>query len=345
MPSFSFSPAELAYLYKSLTLTPPIRSDSRTDTQFRPLTAETDLLPLTNGSAHLSFSDGSEALVGVKADVERTAHTEAEDGEGTQKGDLSWVSLAVDLPTLRDDDLNLAFLSEMLRESLVSSSTPSLPDALVINRNWHWKLYIDVKLLSPYSLSDPLPLLSLTTHLALLSTRLPKLKSQGEEDPMFDDDWEASTYLYQWARKGKGRVAGSDGRKALSRPPVTLQVMAVGGNAIFDPSREELAVADGIFAISVAESVSETGEASMRMCSIRKIDTPARDTMKGVPLAGEAVEGEQVPGVWQPKIGGVKRSVVKEIVKAVLGGNGKVGVAQEVMDGVDGFVRLEAGVS
>ena len=348
MPSFAFSPAELAYLHKSLTLTPPIRSDSRTATQFRPLTAETDLLPLTNGSAHLSFSDGSEALVGVKADVDRTAHTEAEDGEiqaGTQTGDPSWVSLAVDLPTLRDDDSNLVFLSEMLRESLVSSSTPSLPDALVINRNWHWKLYIDVKLLSPYALSDPLPLLSLTTHLALLSTRLPKLKSQGEEDPMFDDDWEASTYLYQRARKGKSRTAGSDGRKALSRPPVTLQVMAVGGNAIFDPSREELAVADGIFAISVAESVNESGEASMRMCSIRKIDTPARDTMKGVPLAGEAIEGEPVPGVWQPKIGGVKRSVVKEIVKAVLGGDGQAGVAREVMDGVDGFVRLEAGVS
>ena len=67
------SPAELAYLRTSLSSTPPIRPDARTPTQFRPLIAETDILPGTNGSARICFADGTEAVVGVKAEVEKTA--------------------------------------------------------------------------------------------------------------------------------------------------------------------------------------------------------------------------------------------------------------------------------
>ena len=351
MPSFSFSPAELAYLHTSLSLHPPIRPDSRTSTQFRKLSAETDVLPATFGSAHLSFSDGSEAIVGVKAETERTRAsnirvTDEDTGHNPSRGSPAWVSLAIDLPTLRDDDPSLAFLSEMLRESLISSSSPSLPDALVINKNWHWRLYIDVLLISPYGLSSyPLPLLSLTTHLALLATRLPKLKSEGEEDPMFDDDWVASEYLYRRTGKGKGKTAGN----GLSRPPVTLLVMVVGSNVIFDPSREELAVADGVFAVSVADSTTSmshgtvSSEPTLRICSVRTIDTPARDTMKGVPTAGDVGDGQAVPGVWQPRVGGIKRSTLTEIIKAVLGEDGKGGVAAEVLEGVEGFVKIEAG--
>lgn len=364
MPSFSFSPAELAYLHTSLSLTTPIRPDSRTSTQFRPLSAETDCLPATNGSAHLSFSDGSEAIVGVKAEVEKTARSkvdlpqedlgveEGAEAYKSQKGSPSWVSLAVDLPTLRDDDPSLIFLSEMLRESLISSSSPSLPDTLVINKKWHWKLYIDVLLISPYGLSSyPLPLLSLTTHLALLSTRLPKLKSQGEEDPLFDDDWEASEYLYKKEKKGKGKKKTIGTSSGLSKPPITLLVIVVASNVIFDPSREELAVADGVFAVSVAESMSDTPDGieeskpSLRICSVRTIDTPARDTMKGMPMSGEVFTGEDIPGVWRPRLGGVKRAVLKEIVRAVLGVNGQGGVAADVLEGVEGFVKIEAGAS
>lgn len=69
------SPAELAYLHSSLSLQPPIRPDGRTPDQFRPLTAETGILPGTNGSARVCFADGTEAIVGVKAEVERTARS------------------------------------------------------------------------------------------------------------------------------------------------------------------------------------------------------------------------------------------------------------------------------
>ena len=156
--SLPFSPAELSFLHSSLTLQPPIRPDGRSSKQFRPLTAETDVLPAVNGSAHIGFEDGGEALVGVKAEVERTQQSKAierdrESGDDIDMTEASidpkigggrqdWVSLNLDISGTRDDDPSSAFLSEMLREALVAGNT--LPDRLVINSRWHWKLYIDV---------------------------------------------------------------------------------------------------------------------------------------------------------------------------------------------------------
>ncbi|KIW26034.1 uncharacterized protein PV07_09163 [Cladophialophora immunda] len=343
--SLPFSPAELAYLHTSLSSIPPLRPDARSlPTDFRPLRAETGVLPAVNGSAHIGFSDGREAIVGVKLEVEKTAggnsvsnpedgamDIDADDkgqnkGQKRGKGKSEWVTITLTLPGLRDDDANLVFLEEMLREPLAvpsSSNATSLQDSLIINSRWHWHVYIDVLLISPNGLASyPLPLLSMATHLALRDTRIPKLKSEGEEDPIADDDWMASTYLYPRTTP------------LSARPPVTLLVVVIGDNIIFDPSREELAVADGIIAVSVGDTAKE---AEFQLLATRMIDTPARDTMKGVPLSGEAEEGVDVPGVWRPRIGGVKRTLLKKVVNTVLTG----GVAQDVMSGLDGFLSAE----
>ncbi|KAL9622321.1 MAG: hypothetical protein Q9160_003332 [Pyrenula sp. 1 TL-2023] len=370
--SSNLSPAELSYLHTSLAATPPIRPDSRTPTQFRPLTAETDVLPTANGSAHLSFSDGSEAIVGVKAEVEKTrgglssleaGETGREDqgameidDDGGQKsllkkaGKGEWVELNIDISGLRDDDSLLVFLGEMMREALVSGG--GLTEKLVINRGWHWKLYIDILLLSPFSASSlPLPLLSLTTHLALLSTRLPALKSQGEEDPLFDDDWAAATYLYPRPHSSSPTTTKPQHPSSApppSRPPITLLTILVGPNTIFDPSREELAVADTILAVSLGSSSSSSSSASsssqdLHIISIRTLNPPARDTFTGVPAAGEEVlqkvargevgQGVVGEGVWMPKRGGVKRGVLKAVMREV------VGVGRKVVEGLEGFVE------
>ncbi len=202
-----------------------------------------------------------------------------------------------------------------------------------------------ILLLSP-PLSYPLPLLSLTTHLGLLATRLPRLKSEGDEDPLFDDDWAAAPYLY--SRK--------DGR-ATSRPPITLLVMAVGDNIIFDPAKEELAVADAALAVSVGEApLAEHGDdgnddaaskRKLRLLSIRTIDPPSRLTHPGVPNAANAAYGaaatqkqpeartaetEAVDGVWKPPRGGVSRRVLAALVQRALE---KGGVTDEILDGLD----------
>lgn len=175
------SPAELSYLYTSLSSpSGPIRPDGRSPTQFRFLTAETGILPGTNGSARIGFADGTEAIVGVKAELERTLATDALDlrqlqeleqgadygdedggdggggsGEGSRAtpGQGSWVQMSIEIPGFRDDDALPVFLSEMMRESLVGAAAGGSEDEkmvgglkarLVINRRWHWRLYIDV---------------------------------------------------------------------------------------------------------------------------------------------------------------------------------------------------------
>ncbi|KAH8811767.1 ribosomal protein S5 domain 2-type protein [Xylogone sp. PMI_703] len=359
------SPAELSYLHTSLSLDPPIRPDGRTSTEFRPLIAETDILSGTNGSARICFADGTEAIVGVKAEVEksrRSYYTEIETNTGAtnddedsgdreapeKKGLNEWVELSVEIPGFRDDDSLPVFLAAMLSEALLVDG--EFASRLWINRRFHWKLYLDILLLSQ-PLSYPLPLLSLTTHLALLATRLPKLKSEKDEDPLFDDDWDASIYLYP---RELSQYRG--------RPPVTLLVMAVKDNIIFDPTKEELSVAEVILAVSVGErprgreeSLNETMDVDdvkpprdIRLLSIRTIDPPSRLTHPGIPNTLNTAAGgtaaattEQASsqretldeeGVWQPPRGGAKRKIIAAMVQKVLE---QGGVAEEVLDGLD----------
>ncbi|PKS06995.1 hypothetical protein jhhlp_005592 [Lomentospora prolificans] len=366
MPSVQtllFSPAELAYIHTSLSLPTPIRADGRKPTQFRPLTAKTGILPGTNGSARVCFADGTEAIVGAKAEIQKTTspdsvnlptltaprgeQSRAEDGEGLAPESAAsneWLEITVEIPGYRDDDATTVFLASMLSEALTADG--EFAKKLVINRRFHWKLYLDIFLISP-PLSYPLPLLSLTTHLALLATRLPRLKSEGDEDPMFDDDWEAATYLYP-----SGTVS-----TPTSRPPITLLVIAIGDNIFFDPSSEELAVAEVALAISVAEcSSEESGGSAMdldsgrtfKMVSMRSIDPPSRLTPPGIPdaenpataITGAAPSkkpqqptGKSTRGVWKAPVGGAKFSLIQLMIQQVME---RGGVADEVLDGLAG---------
>ena len=172
------SPAELSYLHNSLSQQPPIRPDGRLPTQFRPLLAETDILPSANGSARICFADGTEAVVGVKAEVERTRGVhiaggvqaqrgardlrkgtsgdvamgddmDEEEGtdEQTARGDDSWFEAAIEIPGMRDDDALPVFLSAMLTEALLADG--QLKDRLWINSRFHWRLYVDVGRTTP----------------------------------------------------------------------------------------------------------------------------------------------------------------------------------------------------
>ena len=175
--SANLSPAELSYLHTSLSQTPPIRPDGRSPTQFRPLVAETDILPSANGSARICFADGTEAVVGIKAEVEKSsgfgrdyAGETEQDGSknlGTaggadvemgdagkgekEKGRDAWLEVQIEMPGYRDDDGLPVFLGAMLRESLLATS--SLKDRLYINRRFHWRLYIDVSCLFSHAVS------------------------------------------------------------------------------------------------------------------------------------------------------------------------------------------------
>ncbi|KAI4144076.1 MAG: hypothetical protein LQ341_002732 [Variospora aurantia] len=311
-PSNLLSPSELSYLHTSLSLDPPIRPDGRSPTSFRPLVAETDLIPTANGSARLCFADGTEAIVGVKAEVERTVvgasntsssqsrlddegegeddtrmHSAEEDVEEERrrqargKGQDAWIEVTVDMPGFgRDDDGVVVFLAQMLQEGLVANG--GLRDRLWI---------------APISRID--------------------------EDPLFNDDWDAAQALYDDATR--------------SRPPFTLLVISVGDNIFFDPSREELAVADAVCAVTVGTlqrpqstgHQSNDGESSLRLLALRTIDPPAR-----LAAAASATDGEDDQGLWKPARGGMKRTIVVKMVKTVLEPGG---VGEEVLTGLEGF--------
>lgn len=160
------SPAELAYLHASLSLTPPIRPDGRSPTHFRPLEAQTNVSPGTNGSARVCFSDGTEAIIGVKAQLEKTAdpygtlaahESRLAGGDGgagddaagdALKGRNEWLDLSIEIPGTRDDEGSTVFLANMLSEAVLADG--EFAKKLYINRRFHWKLCLDV---------SPLPLL------------------------------------------------------------------------------------------------------------------------------------------------------------------------------------------
>lgn len=134
--------------------------------------------------------------------------------------------------------------------------------------------------------------------------------------------------------------------------------MAVKDNIIFDPSKEELAVAEVVLAVSIGELSQAGGEGAMevdsgkgtrdlRLLAIRTIDPPSRLTHSGVPNALNTATGGSAPsttmqassqretmeeGVWQPPRGGAKRKLIAAMIQKVLE---RGGVAEEVLDGLD----------
>ena len=121
---------------------------------------------------------------------------------------------------------------------------------------------------------------------------------------------------------------------------MTILVVSVGENIIFDPNREEISVADAVLAISITRSHDSD---ALKLLSIRSIDPPSRLTQSGIPNSenvnmigstpAENPSQEEVSGVWRPRRGGVKRSVVARMIKTVLG---KGGVGEEVLEGLEG---------
>lgn len=180
----------------------------------------------------------------------------------------------------------------------------------------------------------------MTTHLALLTTHLPALKSEQDEDPLFDDDWDAAVPLYL---KTAGKTSG--------KPPVIILAMAVGPNIIFDPCKEELAVADAVLAVACTDSPSSPTGA--RIVSIRTIDPPSHLSPPGIPNSMNSATGGTVPtssadaltqrellassGVWTPPRGGMKRNLISQVTKMVVEDGG---VAEEV---ISALAAIEVG--
>lgn len=229
----TLSPPELAYLYTSLSLSysstesrkqqlqqqqqqhppistfsGPIRPDARTPLQFRPLIAETDILPSCFGSARVVIGGGEtgECIVGVKAEVEKTIgyfgggnaswdgrEEGAGEGEGEEAGGQreenwkSWVEINVETQGLRDDDALNIVIAGVIAEGVLGAESSSNCDegpteeegsmykSLRINDRFHWKLYVDVK---SSSFSPFLPTYLFSNLQQRINKLTPKIKTK-----------------------------------------------------------------------------------------------------------------------------------------------------------------------
>lgn len=134
-----------------------------------------------------------------------------------------------------------------------------------------------------------------------------------------------------------------------------MLAVTVGPNVFFDPSREEIAVADVVLSLTFAAAASSspaplstTGKGPMRstqaeqrhggvkLLAIRMVEPPGR-RMTTALGAAEAIEGpdEGGGGVWKKRAGGVRREVVRRVVDLVVS---KGGVGEEVLAGLEGWV-------
>lgn len=130
--------------------------------------------------------------------------------------------------------------------------------------------------------------------------------------------------------------------------------MSVASNIIFDPSRDELAVADAVLAVSIAR---ESKKGDVKVVAVRTVDPPSRLTNAGTPMVlateakdggkvltkAEALEkmssseaagnGETSGGLWRAPRGGVKRGVVGRVLSMIVA---KGGVGEEVLEALEG---------
>ncbi|CAF9912255.1 hypothetical protein IMSHALPRED_000266, partial [Imshaugia aleurites] len=192
-----------------------------------------------------------------------------------------------------------------------------------------------ILLLSPPH-TYPLPLLSLTTHLALLSTRLPAPTSSDDEDPLFNDDWDASLPLYPPPTTTKPTTNPNPNTPPAhpnSRPPITLLVIAIADNIFFDATRAELAVADAVLAVTIAASPPPSSD--LALLAVRTIDPPSRlSASASAAETSQSGAGVDAEGVWSPRKGGVRRAVLGRMVRMCVEAGG---VGEEVLAGLRAF--------
>lgn len=136
--------------------------------------------------------------MGVRAEVEKSGDGdgvgkgdgEKEGDERGDNGDDDWIEVGIEMGRQvgRDEEAGVVFLGEMLREGLVGDG--GLRGRLVINRRWHWRLFVDVSgFSSSFSLSfhtvknkDSISIStskpSLNTFLVLNAFHLPRSSSR-----------------------------------------------------------------------------------------------------------------------------------------------------------------------
>lgn len=169
--------------------------------------------------------DGSECIVSVKAKVVLL------------EKESNLIECDIDVDGFRDDSNYVVNLKYELKNLLLQNFPQNL---LKLTTRYAFKLFLDCIVISHTTF--PLTLLSLTSYLALKTTRLPLLVSEVDDreiaqQPTFSDDWDTSKLIQEGFQ-----------------PPVFITLGVAGSNLIFDPSQEEEQVLENGIIVGFANS-------------------------------------------------------------------------------------------
>ncbi|KAF9058632.1 ribosomal protein S5 domain 2-type protein [Rhodocollybia butyracea] len=182
MASTFISKAEKSYIQAGLLANPPRRADGRSLHDFRTISLETGVAPLSNGSARLSLGQnangGTEVMAAVKLEVENVDNENAVDGRIACSVSCS-PSAYSHLSSGALDDLQHD-LTAVLHQTL---SHPSLhPKNLgIIPRKKAWLLNLDLLVLA--DAGNIYDALFMAAKAALWDTKVPRTRSVEYKSP------------------------------------------------------------------------------------------------------------------------------------------------------------------
>lgn len=239
------SSSQISYLHSSLLQVPCIRPDARNSTQFRPLFAQVDVLPLTYGSSHIKWDD-THVLVGIKAEIidALDLYTFQESKKGGK------ISVNVEIfPDASQEDCDDESMSSFLSCSLLQSLSGIELEHLLVTPTKAWNIFIDAVVIS--SNSHALPALALGVRLALQTTKLPHIVQNITKETI------ETQKITQNINSGDFEV-DYDIKNSLPMPDiekvgVIIFVGNVGDNILYDLTSEEMAVVEGLLAVGVLQ--------------------------------------------------------------------------------------------
>lgn len=118
-----------------------------------------------------------------------------------------------------------------------------------------------------------------------------------------------------------------------------MLVISVGANIFFDASREELAVADAVLAVTVGASPTTDNDhhhraGTLSVLAVRTIDPPSRLSAPAAEMGMVTGNEGEKEGGWKPRKGGVKRGVLRRMLESCVE---RGGVGEEVLGGLERF--------
>ncbi|KAI0226077.1 hypothetical protein L0F63_005128, partial [Massospora cicadina] len=239
----SISPSEIDYIVKGVDS--DIRLDGRRRLDYRPIYVETGLLPHASGSARVQLGDGTDVVVGIKAETYQINPTSEHQNSGFVVVDVECSPSSSQSFEGRGADSLNAELAQILERFFGGPQGGlDLEKLCIIPGKACWCIYIDALVLGMGG--NLVDALSYATYAALAETRVPAtvVEDVGQGNMEFE-------------------LVGDDG-KAMHLPgyenvPVIVTLSKLGSQYVADCSLMEELCADAVIYVGVNKSGKLSG--------------------------------------------------------------------------------------